>query len=351
MSENPEPGFRQLFDRDTWTYTYLLFDAEYREGLIIDPVREQFERDLRMIEELGIELKYVFDTHVHADHITSAGLFRRASGAKMVVGEPSGVPCADMLLKDGDELNFGRHRVRALSTPGHTDACTSLYTENRVFTGDALFISGCGRTDFQQGNPDRLYDSIHNKLYRLPDETLVCPGHDYRGCTVSTIGEEKRFNPRIPVGQTLQGFRGIMDALNLKPPQRIREAVPANLSCGMSLETGHSTETNFSMDDLYRTLENLTPRERVVDVRTPGEFAQGHVPNSLNIPMGNEAEFMDELRGYEKVFLYCHSGRRAQTIYTLLSRQGFNNLVCICSSGITNWISAGYPLNKEVGAA
>ena len=142
MNSGNEIGFRQLFDRDTWTYTYMLFDPETLEGVIIDPVKEKFERDLQLLEELGIELKYVMDTHVHADHVTAAGLFREMTGAKTSVGEPSGVPCADLLLQDGDELEIGQHRIQAISTPGHTDACTTFKVNGMLFTGDTLFIRG-----------------------------------------------------------------------------------------------------------------------------------------------------------------------------------------------------------------
>ncbi len=346
MNASSDIGYRQLFDRDTWTYTYLLFDPETLEGVIIDPVKEKFDRDLQLLEELGIELKYVLDTHVHADHITSAGLFREMTGAKTSVGEPSGVPCADVLLQDGDLLEIGRHQIQAISTPGHTDACTSFKVNGMLFTGDTLFIRGCGRTDFQQGDATRLYNSISRKLYSLPDATIVLPGHDYQGRSSSTIGEEKRFNPRVHAKQTLEGFVKVMNSLNLKRPARIDEAVPANLSCGMSPASGHGTEENFSMDDLHRILGVLNPEMRVVDVRTPGEYALAHVPKSLNVPMGGEQEFIEELRGYEKVYLYCQSGRRAQTVYTILSRQGLDNLVCICSSGMANWISSGFPVNR-----
>ena len=346
MNSGNEIGFRQLFDRDTWTYTYMLFDPETLEGVIIDPVKEKFERDLQLLEELGIELKYVMDTHVHADHVTAAGLFREMTGAKTSVGEPSGVPCADLLLQDGDELEIGQHRIQAISTPGHTDACTTFKVNEMLFTGDTLFIRGCGRTDFQQGDPKQLFESISQKLYCFPDETRVFPGHDYQGRSSSTIGEEKRFNPRIHSEQTQEEFVRIMNSLNLKRPAKIDEAVPANLSCGMSSTIGHGTEENFSMVDLHRILGMLKPEERVVDVRTPGEYAMAHVPKSLNVPMGGEQEFIEELRNYDKVYLYCHSGRRAQTVYTILSRQGLDNLVCICSSGMADWIASGFPVNR-----
>lgn len=338
--------FRQFFDKDTGTFTYYLFDSKTMEGLIIDPVKEQFERSLQFIEELGIELKYVIDTHVHADHVTSSCMLREATGAKSVFGEPAGVQCADILLKDGEELEFGRFKLEAIATPGHTDACTSFYTEGRLFTGDSLLIRGCGRTDFQQGSPETLFNSITQKLYVFPDETLVYPGHDYQGRTVTSICEEKAHNLRIGSGQTLEGFVQIMNNLALPKPRRIDEAVPLNMACGYSPELGHINEDNFSMHELYQILDRLHKTEKIVDVRTPHEFLQGHVPESLNIPMGTEQGFLSDLQSYERVFLYCHTGRRAQTVHTMLSMQGFDNLVCINSSGMADWMLAGFPVER-----
>ncbi|MFO1464476.1 MAG: MBL fold metallo-hydrolase [bacterium] len=224
--------FRQLFDYDTYTYTYLLADTESREAVLIDTVQGQVARDLQLLRELGLRLKYVLDTHVHADHVTGAGEIRRATGAQSGVGAGAGVGCADLALKEGDELTFGRFRLRVISTPGHTDGCLSYFLGDRVFTGDALFVRGTGRTDFQQGSPEKLYDSITGKLFLLPPETLVYPGHDYRGMTVSTIGEEKAFNPRLGGGKRREEFVAIMKGLKLGLPKQIHMAVPANLKCG-----------------------------------------------------------------------------------------------------------------------
>lgn len=225
---------KQLFDQDTWTHTYLVYDRENGEGIIIDPVKEKLQRDLKLLDELNVKLKYVLETHVHADHVTSADDLRNATGAKVYYGDKAGVECADGSLADGEELEFGRFSVKALSTPGHTDGCISFVVENMVFTGDALFIRGTGRTDFQQGSSEVLYQSINEKLFSLPDNTLVYPGHDYKGMWVTTIGEEKQFNPRVGAGKTIQEFVEIMDNLNLAHPKKIDEAVPANLKCGKS---------------------------------------------------------------------------------------------------------------------
>ncbi len=222
--------FRQLFDHDTYTYTYLLGDEKSREAVIIDPVKEQMTRDLKLIDELGLTLRYAVDTHVHADHITSAGDLREVTGCETGVSTGGDVACADHALNDNDEIHFGGHTLRVMTTPGHTDSCLSFHVDNMVFSGDALFIRGTGRTDFQQGDAGLLYDSISNKLFTLPDETIVYPGHDYRGNTMSTIGEEKQFNPRMTQPRDL--FIQTMNALDLPDPKKIMEAVPANLACG-----------------------------------------------------------------------------------------------------------------------
>ena len=227
-------GFRQFFDIDSSTFTYLIFDPDSMEGIIIDPVEERFDRNVKFIRELGVILKYVIDTHVHADHVTSSGMLSKVTGAKRVLGEMSEVECADILIKDSDKLNFGRFTLTAISTPGHTDSCTSFYAEDRLFTGDSLLIRSCGRTDFQQGDPKKLFESITQKLYLFPGKTLVYPGHDYLGRTVSSIREEKIFNPRINDRQTLKEFVKIMNNLILPQPEKIEEIVHLNLKCGYS---------------------------------------------------------------------------------------------------------------------
>lgn len=224
--------FHQLFDLESSTYTYLLADSETREAVLIDPVITNVDRDLKLIEELDLKLVYVLDTHVHADHITGAGEVRRRTGAKTAISHKANVDCADILLQDGQELKFGNQTIRVLETPGHTDSCLSFYIPGMVFTGDALLIRGTGRTDFQQGSAERLYESIRNKLFTLPDDTKVYPGHDYNGQTASTIEMEKRFNPRIGGNRDKTEFIEIMKNLNLALPKEIHEALPANLACG-----------------------------------------------------------------------------------------------------------------------
>ncbi len=224
--------FRQLFDKESSTFTYLLGDEASHKAALIDPVVEHVERDLRLVEELGLELAYIFDTHVHADHVTGAGALRTRTGAKTHFSARGGPACADVLLNEGDVVQLGALALRALATPGHTDSCLSYVMGDRVFTGDALLVRGCGRTDFQQGDSALLWRSVHDKLFALPDATYVYPAHDYRGHSCSTVGEEKKWNPRLGGSSTVESFVALMGSLHLPPPAKIAEAVPANLACG-----------------------------------------------------------------------------------------------------------------------
>lgn len=224
--------FRQLYDLESSTFTYIVSDSETKEGIIIDSVKENLERDLKLIRELELKILYSLETHIHADHITGTKQISQATGAKTVAPATSEVPCADMLISDGDLLKFGKHELRAIYTPGHTNTCMSYLVDKMLFSGDALFIRGTGRTDFQSGSSKTLYESITTKLYQLPDDTLVYPGHDYKGMMVSTIGEEKRYNPRINSATSEAEFIDTMSKLKLADPKKIHEAVPANLKCG-----------------------------------------------------------------------------------------------------------------------
>lgn len=227
--------FRQLLDETSHTYTYLLGDLESRSALLIDPVLEQRERDLQLLKELGLSLQYVLETHVHADHVTSSGFLRQQTQCQVGVGAPAAVSCADLQLKDGQTLALGALRLQVIATPGHTSGCTSYYCEQMkaVFSGDALLIRGCGRTDFQEGDSQQLFGSITKRLFTLPDDTLVYPGHEYKGRSNSSIAEEKAHNPRAGGGKSLAEFQKIMAELKLSPPAKIQEAVPLNLRCGL----------------------------------------------------------------------------------------------------------------------
>ncbi|XP_035528360.1 persulfide dioxygenase ETHE1, mitochondrial [Morone saxatilis] len=225
--------FRQLFESESSTYTYLLADTETKEAILIDPVLETIDRDLKLIHELGLNLKVAVNTHCHADHITSTGLMKkRLVGLKSAISKRSGAS-ADIHLSEGDKIAFGKHYLTVRETPGHTDGCVTLVSgdQSMAFTGDALLIRGCGRTDFQQGSAKRLYESIHQKIFTLPDDCLVYPAHDYRGQMASTVGEERKFNPRLTKG--LEHFVDIMNNLNLPKPGKIDISVPANLVCGV----------------------------------------------------------------------------------------------------------------------
>jgi sulfur dioxygenase len=230
--------FRQLFDRESCTYTYVVADPASGQAALVDTVRDHVARDLELLEQLGLKLAGVVETHVHADHVTGAGELRKRTGAVCYVPRLGGAPCADVPLGHDDVVRIGTVSLRALETPGHTNGCVSyLVSEgdappDRVLTGDALLIRGCGRTDFQEGDAGRLWDSVHTRLFMLPDATGVYPAHDYRGHTVTTIGEEKRFNPRLGGPRTKGEFVALMAALGLPPPAKIAEALPANKACG-----------------------------------------------------------------------------------------------------------------------
>ncbi|MCU0537036.1 MAG: MBL fold metallo-hydrolase [Hydrococcus sp. Prado102] len=224
--------FRQLLDAETSTYTYLIADLDAKEAILVDPVLEQVDRDLKLLKELGLNLRYCLETHIHADHITGTDRLRQITGCLGIVPKNAQAACADRHIRDGETLKLGTITIQAISTPGHTDSHNAyLVNGDRVLTGDALFVRGCGRTDFQSGDAGTLYDSVTQRLFALPDETLVYPAHDYRGHTVSTIGEEKQWNPRF-VGRTRDGFIEFMGNLNLPDPKKIMEAVPANEMCG-----------------------------------------------------------------------------------------------------------------------
>lgn len=232
--------FRQLFDKESSTYTYLVADEVTREAALIDPVLEQAERDLALIEQLGLKLVAVLDTHVHADHITASGVLRERTGSVTIAGA-AGPACADRHVSAGDVVSVGSLRLKVLATPGHTDDSVSFLLldandanlpGDRVFTGDALLVRAAGRTDFQNGDAGALYDSITEQLFTLPGATLVYPAHDYAGHAVTTVAEEQHHNKRI-AGKTRSEFIAIMDALDLPKPVKIAEAVPANRACGL----------------------------------------------------------------------------------------------------------------------
>jgi glyoxylase-like metal-dependent hydrolase (beta-lactamase superfamily II) len=228
--------FRQLFEPQSSAYTYLLGCEETREAALIDPVLETVERDLALLEALGLTLRYTIETHIHADHVTGAWRLKESTGCKCALPERSGAAHVDIEVREGEPIRVGMLEVKPLYTPGHTDDHHSYFLDTpgaaRVFTGDALLIDGCGRTDFQNGDAAILYRSVHEKIFALPGETLVYPGHDYQQHHVSSVAQELERNPRLGGGRTLEDFVAIMAALNLPRPRKMDVAVPANRACG-----------------------------------------------------------------------------------------------------------------------
>ena len=323
----------QLFDPASSTYTYLLFDAGSREALIIDPVDEQLERDLGVLRVYGLRLVLAIETHAHADHVTSAGLLVEHTGARTAAPEGCGIRTAALQLQDGAELSFGRERIRALHTPGHTAGSMCYLWESagvrHVFTGDTLLINGCGRTDFQSGDAAALYRSITEKLFTLPDDTLVWPGHDYQGRESSSIGAEKRGNARL-AGKSLEEFTTLMQALNLPKPRRIDEAVPANQQSGLRHDADGATLQTVRPAEAYAG--NITPQLAwqwvqsgegvIIDVRTDAErewvgFVSGAVGLAWKQWPGMQlnADFDAGLRlavpAGKKALMLCRSGVRS----------------------------------------
>jgi sulfur dioxygenase len=224
--------FKQMFDIESSTFTYLLIDETSREAVLIDPVASHVEDYLHQFKALNCTLKYSLETHVHADHITASGMLREQLAIKTGVSELCGASTADLQLNDGEVLQFGEQQIHVIATPGHTAGSVSFLWNDRIFTGDSLLINGCGRTDFQGGSAASLFDSITNKIFSLPDEALIYPGHDYNGRRVSSVVQEKAINPRL-AGKTREEFIAIMNNLNLPKPKLIDIAVPANRMCGI----------------------------------------------------------------------------------------------------------------------
>ena len=323
----------QLFDPASSTYTYVLFDQESRDALIIDPVDEQIDRDMATLREYGLRLVWTVETHAHADHITSAGRLAELAGAKTAAPQGCGIGTAGIQLEDGDTLTFGGEVLKALHTPGHTAGSMSFVWRHHVFTGDTLLINGCGRTDFQSGSAQDLYRSITQVLFALPDNTTVWPGHDYQGLSHSSIGQEKAGNARV-AGKSEVDFVALMDALQLPRPRRIDEAVPANLSSGLR----HDADGAFRMlpspaagahlgsyaGDVFPELAWawVQAGEAVlVDVRTDAEREWvGFVPGAVPVAwkqwpgMAMNPEFdrqVQEAAGQRKLVFLCRSGVRS----------------------------------------
>ena len=323
----------QLFDTASCTYTYVLIDPATRRAVIIDPVDAQLERDLQVLRQHGLTLEWTVETHAHADHITSAGLLAEHAGAKTAAPAGCGINVAAQQLKDGDQLHFGEHKITAIHTPGHT-AGSMCYLwrsgeQQHVFTGDTLLINGCGRTDFQSGSAEAMYDSLTRHLFSLPDDTLVWPSHDYQGRSHSSIGAEKTGNARV-AGKSLAEFVAIMKDLNLPQPQRMAEAVPANLASGLRQGTPDAAREAPRAAEGYAG--DVSPQLAcqwwqagdavLVDVRTDAEREWvGFVPGAVAVAwkqwpgMAMNADFDVAIRAAvppgKKVVLMCRSGVRS----------------------------------------
>ena len=329
----------QLFDEDTWTFTYLLADPVTKDAVIIDPVAEKVDRDLKLIQELGLNLRYTLDTHVHADHITGSGTLRERTGAKTVVSAAAKVSCADVGVKHGDRIAFGSYEAEVRSTPGHTDGCITFVvkdaSQTMAFTGDALFVRGSGRTDFQQGDARTLYRSVHDQIYSLPDDTVIYPGHDYRGNTATTVADEKAHNPRLNSGVDEQAFVEIMDNLNLANPKRMDVAVPANLACGRP-EAPAPADFKTVVPHEVTTLDEY----RIIDVRQPEEFngELGHLPGAELVPLSGLPNHLASWPLDDKLLVVCRSGGRAGVACDFLVSQGFADVTNL-EGGMLSWRS------------
>jgi glyoxylase-like metal-dependent hydrolase (beta-lactamase superfamily II)/rhodanese-related sulfurtransferase len=346
--------FRQLFDPTSSTYTYLLGCSATREALLIDPVFEQVRRDAALITELDLTLTWTLETHVHADHITGAWLLKQKLGSSIALAAASGATGADRLLSDGDRVEFGRRSLEVRATPGHTSGCLTyvLDDESMAFTGDCLLIRGSGRTDFQQGDPRQLYRAVRSRIFSLPESCLLYPAHDYRGLTVTSVAEEKRFNPRLG-GEVGEGdYVGYMKNLDLPHPKKIDEAVPANLRCG---QPGNETEVppdphwaplRFTFGGVWEVephwLEENLAVVQVLDVREPAEFTGplGRIRGATLIPLGELAQRAAELPKSKPIVTVCRAGSRSAHATAILTKAGFGEVANL-PGGMLRWRAEG----------
>jgi glyoxylase-like metal-dependent hydrolase (beta-lactamase superfamily II)/rhodanese-related sulfurtransferase len=338
-----------MFDGTSSTFTYLLADEATGEAMLIDPVFFQAGRDLALIKELGLELALVVDTHAHADHITAAWLLKQKTGCRIVSAKAIGARNVDLALEDGQVFGCGSVQLEAISTPGHTDGCMSYVTADRqmVFTGDALLIRGCGRSDFQQGSAHKLYESITQRLFELPDTCLVYPAHDYHGRTVSSIGEEKAFNARIGGNANETDFVEYMTAMKLPHPKKIDEALPANLRSGepedgelpdepawAEISVSYAGVPEIDEEWLEQHLAEVT----VLDVRLDEEVKDSPLADVLvdvHIPLAELRTRIDELPRDKPVVALCRSGRRSALAVNILKEAGFEQVASL-SRGLVN---------------
>ncbi|MGH0035411.1 MAG: MBL fold metallo-hydrolase [Myxococcota bacterium] len=350
--------FRQLFDAESSTLSYLLADPDTRQALLIDCVFEQHLRDLALLRELELTLVCTLETHVHADHVTGAWLLRRELGSEIGVAAVSGAEGADRLLRHGDVVRAGDLALEVRATPGHTDGCLTyvLADQSMAFTGDALLIRGAGRTDFQQGNPRTLYHSVREQIFSLPDDCLLYPAHDYSGRLVTTVGEERVHNPRLGDTVREQDFVGYMENLGLPHPRQMDAAVPANLQCGRP-EDPESAPHAPEWGPVIRTFAGVWQIEaewvmahldelRVIDVREQAEVdasSMGRVPGSRVIPLGQLRDRVDEVADDRPIVCVCPAGARSAVAAGILDKSG-RSRVANLRGGLLAWRAAGLPV-------
>jgi sulfur dioxygenase len=342
--------FRQLFDPVSSTYTYLLADDESRQAILIDPVYEQAGRDGALIRELGLTLRCTVETHLHADHVTAAWRHKQNLGSQIVVGARSGAEGADRYLAHGERVEFGQRSVVVRDTPGHTAGCITLVSadESMAYTGDCLLVRGCGRTDFQGGDAHALYRSIYQQIFTLPERCLLYPGHDYHGNTVTSVAEERAFNPRLGGRLSESDFVGYMDNLGLPHPKSIDVAVPANRKCGYSaaLESASANPSWAPLAFTYagfwevpaRWVEENLPALQLIDVREPEEFdgPLGHIAGARLVPLGTLASGLGSFDRDRPVVTVCRAGGRSAQATLLLQRAGFSKVANL-AGGMLQW--------------
>lgn len=335
--------FRQLFDRTSSTYTYLLASRVGGEALLIDPVLEQTGRYLKLLEELDLQLVKVIDTHIHADHVSAMGKLRDATRCVTVMGEQSPIDVVSMRVSDNEKLSIEGLTMTALYTPGHTSESYSFLMDDRVFTGDTLLIRGTGRTDFQNGDPYDQYHSLFERLLKLPDRTLVYPAHDYKGDMVSTIAEEKAFNPRLKVSSA-EEYAEIMNNLNLPNPKMMDVAVPENLRLGLRLEAQHRVPA-VEVEELLAAWPDLDGQ--LVDIREDSERRRdGVIPGSIHLPYGqfpshcSNSGPLHRLSREARLLLYCAVGERSTLAVEIAGELGVNNVAHI-PGGFRAWKEHG----------
>lgn len=350
--------FRQMHDPSSSTYTYLLADPASGEAVLVDPVFEQARRDSALVRELGLRLVVTLDTHVHADHVTGAWLLKELVGSRIAVSGNAGASDMDRALADRDEIRFGGRHLEARATPGHTNGCMTyvLDDQSMAFTGDALLIRSAGRTDFQEGDPHTLYRSITQRIFTLPDACLIYPAHDYRGLTCSSVGEEKRCNPRIGAEHSEGDFVGYMDNLGLPHPRQIEVAVPANLRCG-HIEAAENAQratwaplryTHAGFDEIDPDwVAEYIPDLQVVDVREPQEYTGelGHIPGARLVPLGQLAGTVDTLDRSRPTVAVCRSGARSARAVAILEKAGFERVANL-AGGMLSWNGHGLPVSR-----